>query len=101
MQQRLRRNTADIQAGAAEGRALLDHSGFQAKLRRADGADIAARAGADDDEVVSHDTTPLLRHARQKKSSLRRLRKLICAAGHPRLSLFKETRRGWPGQARP
>ena len=34
---------------------LLDHRGLQAELRRADGADIAAGAGADDDEIVSHD----------------------------------------------
>ena len=88
VQQRLRRDAADVQASAAEGRALLDHGGFQPKLRRADGADIAAGAGADDDKVVSHDATPLLRHARP-------------CTGHPRLSLFKETRRGWPGQARP
>ena len=35
--------------------ALLDHGHLHAELRRADGADIAAGAGADDDEiVVSH-----------------------------------------------
>ena len=54
VQQRLRRDAADVEAGAAEGRALLDHGGFQAELRRANGADIAAGAGADDDEVVGH-----------------------------------------------
>ena len=54
VQQRLRRNAADIEAGAAEGGALLDHRGFQPELRRANGADIAAGAGADDDEVVRH-----------------------------------------------
>ena len=88
MQQRLGRNAADIEAGAAEGRALLDHGDLQAELRRADGADIAAGAAADDDEIVGHDANTFLRHARP-------------CAGHPRLSLFKETRRGWPGQARP
>ena len=54
MQHRLRRDAADIEAGAAEGGALLDDRGFQPKLRRANGADIAAGAGADDDEVVGH-----------------------------------------------
>ena len=54
MQQRLRRDAADVEAGAAEGLALLDHRHLHAELRRADGADIAAGAGADDDEVVGH-----------------------------------------------
>src|SRR5262249_45285620 len=54
MQQRLRRNAADVEAGAAVRRALLDHRGLESKLRRANGADIASRAGADDDEVVGH-----------------------------------------------
>ena len=35
------------------------------------------------------------------QSSLRRLRKLVCAAGHPRLAFLTHERRGWPGQARP
>ena len=54
VQQSLRRDAADVEAGAAEGRALLDHRGFQAQLRGANGADIAAGTGADDDEVVGH-----------------------------------------------
>ena len=54
MQQRLRRNAADVEAGAAEGGALLDHRDLHAELRRADRADIAAGAGADDDEIVGH-----------------------------------------------
>ncbi len=53
MQQRLRRDAADIQAGAAEGLVLLHHRGLQAELRRADRADIAAGAGADDHKVVA------------------------------------------------
>src|SRR4030088_765628 len=56
MQQRLRRDAADIEAGAAEGLVLLDDRGFQAQLRRADRAHIAARAGADHDDIIgSHD----------------------------------------------
>ena len=35
------------------------------------------------------------------QSSLRRLRKLVGAAGHPRLAFLTHERRGWPGQARP
>ena len=56
MQQRLRRHAADIEAGAAERRVLLDHGDFHAELRRADRADISARTGADNNEIVSgHD----------------------------------------------
>ena len=54
VQQRLRRDAADVEAGAAVGRALLDHRDLHAELRRADRADIAAGAGADDDEIVGH-----------------------------------------------
>src|SRR5215216_3195083 len=56
MQQRLRRHAADIEAGAAKRRVLLDHGDLHAELRRAHRADISARTGADDDEIVgSHD----------------------------------------------
>ena len=54
IEHRLRRDAADIEASAAEGGALLHHRGLHAKLRRANGADIAAGAAADDDEVVGH-----------------------------------------------
>ena len=64
MQQRLRRNAADIEAGAAMGLALLDDGGLEAELRCPDGADIAAGTGADDDEIVGHWLSPLRRHAR-------------------------------------
>ena len=59
MQQRLRRNAADVEAGAAEGVILLDHRNLHAELRCADGADIAAGPGADDDEVIGHDASHL------------------------------------------
>jgi hypothetical protein len=58
LQQRLGRNAAHVEAGAAERRLailadeIVDAGGLQAKLRRADGGDIAGRAGADDDHVV-------------------------------------------------
>ena len=51
MQQRLGGDAADVEAGAAEGGALLDHGHLQAELRRPDGAHIAAGAGADDDQI--------------------------------------------------
>ena len=52
VQQRLRGDAADIEAGAAEGGVLLDHRGLQSELRRANGAEIAAGTAADDDEIV-------------------------------------------------
>ena len=56
IQQRLRRHASDIEAGAAERRVLLDHGDLHAELRGADRADISARTGADDNEIVSgHD----------------------------------------------
>ena len=64
MQQGLRRNAADVEAGAAMGLALLDDGGLEAELGGPDGADIAAGAGADDDEIVGHWLSPLERHAR-------------------------------------
>ena len=54
VQQRLGRDAADIEAGAAKRRALLDHGDLQAELGGLDGADIAARAGSDDDDIISH-----------------------------------------------
>jgi hypothetical protein len=54
VQQRFRGNATDIETGAAEGLVLLHHRDLHTELRRANGADIAARAGADDNEVVGH-----------------------------------------------
>ena len=50
-QQCLGRDTAPVEADAAK-RFALDDGGLQAELAGADGRDIAAGAGADDDEVV-------------------------------------------------
>src|SRR6185312_1747830 len=75
VQQRLRRDAADVEAGAAEGRHLLDHRGFQAELHRADRADIAAGAGADDDEIVGHHKSRTIR-AGSSRFSLTRTRKV-------------------------
>ena len=61
LQQRLRRDTADIEAGTAEHAALVDAGDLHAELRRADRRDIAARPGADDDQIefaVSHSSVP-------------------------------------------
>ena len=56
VQQRLRGDAADIEAGAAEGGVFLDDRGFQSELRGAYRAEIAAGSGTDDDEIVgSHD----------------------------------------------
>ena len=49
--QRLGRDAADIEAGAA-GLRLLDDDGIDAELAGANGADIAAGAGADDEELA-------------------------------------------------
>jgi hypothetical protein len=54
VEQRLRRDAADIEAGSAERVALLDDADLQPELRGADGADIAAGAGAYHDDVVGH-----------------------------------------------
>src|SRR5271168_3318433 len=51
VQQRLGRDASDIEAGAAERGAALDTRHFHAELGGADGADIAAGPGADDDQV--------------------------------------------------
>ena len=51
MQQRLGRNAAYVEACAAERAALIDTRGFEAKLCGADCSNIAARAGANNDQV--------------------------------------------------
>src|SRR5271170_7220038 len=62
-EQRLGRDAAPVETDAAEIIAL-DDGGLEAELRGADGADIAARARADDDDVeirLSHSNpSPLL-----------------------------------------
>ena len=52
VQQRLGRNAAYIQAGAAQRAALFNAGHLQAELRRANGRDIAAGAAADDNKIV-------------------------------------------------
>lgn len=51
VQQGLGRDAADIQAGAAQGGAFIDEGDLEAELGGAEGANVAAGAGADDDEV--------------------------------------------------
>jgi hypothetical protein len=51
-QQRFRRNAADVEASAAEGRPLLHHRNLHAELSCTNGADVAAGTGADDDEII-------------------------------------------------
>jgi len=52
VEQGLRRNAADVEAGAAERLAALDAGGLEAELCSADRGDIAAGSGADDKHVV-------------------------------------------------
>ena len=47
VQQRLRRNAADVQAHAAERRVALDQHGLHAEVGRAEGGRVAAGAGAE------------------------------------------------------
>ena len=57
IEQRLRRDAADVEAGPAQRLALLDDGDLHAELRRADRADISAGAGADHDDIISHAST--------------------------------------------
>ena len=52
MEQRFRGDAADVEAGTAKGLATLDAGNLEAELCCADGADIAAGAGADDDQII-------------------------------------------------
>src|SRR5689334_8565141 len=51
VQQRFRRNAADVEASAAEGLAAFRARGLEAELRSADRRDIAAGAGTDHKNV--------------------------------------------------
>ena len=66
VEQRLGRDAADVEAGAAQRLAALGAGGLEAQLRGADRGDIAAGAGADHQDVeiviLSHS---LLRHPRE------------------------------------
>ena len=52
LEQRLGRDAAPVEAGAAEHRRPFDDRGLEPELRGADRGDIAAGAGADHDDVV-------------------------------------------------
>ena len=52
VEERLRRDAADVEAGSAQGLHLLDDRDLHAQLRCADRANVAAGTRADDDEVV-------------------------------------------------
>jgi hypothetical protein len=53
-EQRLAGNAADVEAGAAEGFALLDDGRLHAELRRPDRGGVPARPGPYDDEIKIH-----------------------------------------------
>ena len=62
LQQRLRRNAADVEAGAAERAPLLDAGDAKPQLRGADRRHVAARPAADDNEIicaVGHHAVPV------------------------------------------
>ena len=52
LEQRLGRDAAPVQAGAAERGRALDHGGLQAELRGTNGGDVTAGARANHDDVV-------------------------------------------------
>ena len=52
LEQRLGRDAAPVEAGAAEHRRALDDRGLQPELRGADRGDVAAGARSDHDDVV-------------------------------------------------
>src|SRR5690606_11270429 len=52
VEQRLRRNAADVEARAAERLAAFGAGGLEPELRGADRGDIAAGTGSDDEDVV-------------------------------------------------
>ena len=51
-QQRLGRNAADVQAGAAEERVFFDERSLKAVLAGADGGGVSGRSAADDGDVI-------------------------------------------------
>src|SRR4029079_19772510 len=53
IEQGLARDAADVQAGAAERGAFLDAGDLLAELGGADGGDVPARPGPDDDQIVT------------------------------------------------
>ena len=52
LQQRLRRDAPDVEAGSAEGAAHLDAGGGKPELGGLDGGDVSTRSASDDDHVV-------------------------------------------------
>ena len=73
-EQRLGGNAAPVEARAAEHGLPLDDGGRQAELRGADRGDVAAGAGADDDEIVAigHQGRRRAAGRRQRERSARR-----------------------------
>ena len=50
-EERFARDAADVETCSAEFLVFLDDGGFQSELAGANGGDITARAGTDDDDV--------------------------------------------------
>jgi hypothetical protein len=105
MDHRLGRDAADIQAGAAELGAL-DDDGVDAELAGADGADIAAGSGADDEQLAgdfchgisAQESFSAPRHPGRSEAEIRDpcLTSLFgkCSGMDPGLSLRSPDRRG-------
>src|SRR5690606_6064916 len=54
VEERLRRDAADVEAGAAQGQPFFDADGLQTELRCADRGDIAAGTGSNDGNIKPH-----------------------------------------------
>ena len=70
VEQRLRGNAADVEAGAAERLFLLDDGDLHAELGGADGADVTAGSRPDDDEIVSSRQSSPCRHKLAKPAAV-------------------------------
>ena len=81
VEQRLRRDAADVEARAAERFVLLDTRDAHAELRGPDGRHVAARPRADDDEVVAvrHQTSRRSRAGSSRRSFTRTRKVTACS----------------------
>ena len=81
-------NATDVETRAAEGGAFFDEGDFEAELRGAEGADVAAGAGTDYDEVEGRGS----RHVRIFLSSRHRARSLRQGEGRSKKRTMTRTR---------
>ena len=100
VQKRLRGNAADVEAGAAEGLVLLDHSHFHTELRCTDGTDIAAGTGADDDEVIGHASLRTFRRRHHQPRRHHRSSKNLAGSSNTSFTLTKNVTASRPSTMR-